>query len=396
MTACTQTPPALPVIAGVEITTDAEGRFNLYALHCAWCQAKGITPAIGRHNAPDQWFRSQQAKNLIAEMNSQTANSQPALKINNGGKNPSAFAHELLAVSYASWISPGFQLQVTQCFLDYKAGRLQPTTQEEHLTLDDKLRIAGSCLDLATRYGFEGNQARLSADRASQSLINFSPLKAMGQEKLIAENKEKAFIPAELGKMRNPTITAQEVNQRLKKAGLQEKLAGEWNPTEKGKAFCEVVDTTQAQSSGRPVKQILWYPSAAAHWKQEPEPETAPTQQPEPQSTQSIYTQRKKPIKRKSRGRWGLYALDNYYSLRELAQTLGILFGEVTKKLLDKGIIEVSARYKSNNKYILTKEGWKVGAMYDPSDQMLYTEPCGKALISNARVVFTDDIITFF
>lgn len=114
-------PATLPVIAGIEITTDEAGRFNLNALHRA--------SSTGDHKAPNQWLRSKQAKELILELNNQTANSQSgheALKVINGGAAPGTFAHELLAISYAGWISPAFQLEVNQTFIDYRTGRLQP------------------------------------------------------------------------------------------------------------------------------------------------------------------------------------------------------------------------------------------------------------------------------
>ena len=38
----------------------------------------------------------------------------------NGGTQQGTFAHELLSISYAGWISPRYQLQVNQVFLDYK------------------------------------------------------------------------------------------------------------------------------------------------------------------------------------------------------------------------------------------------------------------------------------
>lgn len=114
------------IIAGVEITTDEAGRFNLNALHRA--------SATGDHKAPNQWLRYKQAKELIAELTNQTANSQSGhevLKVINGGVAPGTFAHELLAISYAGWISPAFQLQVNQVFLDYRTGKLTPPAQKE-------------------------------------------------------------------------------------------------------------------------------------------------------------------------------------------------------------------------------------------------------------------------
>ncbi|OTA20473.1 antirepressor [Xenorhabdus beddingii] len=113
----------LPVIAGVEITTDAEGRFNLNALH----KASGA----GESKEPNRWLRSKQAQELIAELPTNLAVGQEALKVQKGGTTPGTFAHELLAVSYAGWISPAFQLQVNQTFIDYRTGKLAPVSPEK-------------------------------------------------------------------------------------------------------------------------------------------------------------------------------------------------------------------------------------------------------------------------
>ncbi|CAM3699228.1 phage antirepressor KilAC domain-containing protein [Xenorhabdus thuongxuanensis] len=102
-----------PVIAGVEITTDAEGRFNLNALH----RASGL----GDEKAPAKFFRNKTAKDLISELEIQTG--QICL-VSSEGKSGGTFAHELLAIEYAGWISPKFRLQVNQTFIDYRSGKL--------------------------------------------------------------------------------------------------------------------------------------------------------------------------------------------------------------------------------------------------------------------------------
>lgn len=104
-----------PVVAGIQITTDAEGRFNLNALH----KASGL----GANKAPAQWLRTQFAKSLIKEVEKKTV--QKCI-VSVEGRNGGTFAQELLSVSYAGWISPEFQVQVNQVFLDYRAGTLQP------------------------------------------------------------------------------------------------------------------------------------------------------------------------------------------------------------------------------------------------------------------------------
>lgn len=106
----------LPVIAGVEITTDEQGRFNLNALH----KASGGE----KKNGPSYWLALDSSKDLVAELVEKYSTEIPVET--KGGRAGGTFAHELLAVSYAGWISPAFQLKVNQVFLDYRNGRLQP------------------------------------------------------------------------------------------------------------------------------------------------------------------------------------------------------------------------------------------------------------------------------
>lgn len=125
----------LPVIAGVEITTDAEGRFNLNALHRAGGQAN--------HKRPSKWLSIEPTQELVRELESQSPSEGLAHKAINsikGGNNSGTFAHELLAISYAGWISPAFQLKVNQVFLDYRTGKLQQPTIPQ--TLPEALRLA--------------------------------------------------------------------------------------------------------------------------------------------------------------------------------------------------------------------------------------------------------------
>lgn len=136
---------SLPVVAGVEITTDAEGRFNLNALH----KASGESD----HKKPSEWLRTKQAQELIAELNTQlelSGNSRLGQKSVNsvkGGATPGTYAHELLAIAYASWISPSFHLQVNQVFLDYRTGKLHPVQQRDPMeVLNDPAAMRGILL----------------------------------------------------------------------------------------------------------------------------------------------------------------------------------------------------------------------------------------------------------
>ncbi len=107
----------LPIVEGVAISTDKAGRFNLNALH----KASGL----GDHKRPSKWLENSTTKDLIEEI-SQSPNSGFGKFVNviHGGSYQGTYAHELLAISYAGWISPKFQLLVNQVFLDYKTGKL--------------------------------------------------------------------------------------------------------------------------------------------------------------------------------------------------------------------------------------------------------------------------------
>jgi phage antirepressor YoqD-like protein len=132
----------LPVVAGVEIPVDSEGRYNLNALH----RASGE----GKHKAPNKWLENQQAQAFVIAVKSQTpnlgsgkeSNTYEVLKIINGGNAPGTFAHELIAVEYAGWISPSFRIKVNQTFIDYRTGKLQPSLNPANLSRLQLIEIA--------------------------------------------------------------------------------------------------------------------------------------------------------------------------------------------------------------------------------------------------------------
>ena len=64
------------------------------------------------------------------------------------GRGGGTFAHELLAVEYAGWISPAFRLKVNQTFIDYRAGRLQPAIPQ---SLPEGLRLAADLAEQKQR-----------------------------------------------------------------------------------------------------------------------------------------------------------------------------------------------------------------------------------------------------
>lgn len=130
----------LPVVAGVTVTADGKGRFNLNALH----KASGLNPS----KAPSQWLRTQTTQDLIKEITDMQICTSPINTIK-GGINQGTFAHELLAVSYAGWISPAFQLQVNQVFIDYKTENIKEKKDQTGLLQFRKARAIKMATDSA-------------------------------------------------------------------------------------------------------------------------------------------------------------------------------------------------------------------------------------------------------
>ena len=148
----------LPVIAGVQIVTDHEGRFNLNALH----KASGGKDA----KRPKAWLATKAAQELVHELRQDPAFGQDVTKVQRGGVSPGTFAHELLAVSYASWISPAFHLKVNQVFIDYRQGKLKPVAIDPMDVLNDPASMRSLLLNYSEKVVGLEDQIKLIQPKA--------------------------------------------------------------------------------------------------------------------------------------------------------------------------------------------------------------------------------------
>ena len=116
---------AAPMIAGVKITMDDAGRYNLNALHSA-AVADGQATESQR---PGEFLKSKQIKQFAQALTDATKIAS-VLSIK-GGPNQGTWGLELVAIRYAAWLSPKFEIEVYQTFLDYRTGKLTtaPATQ---------------------------------------------------------------------------------------------------------------------------------------------------------------------------------------------------------------------------------------------------------------------------
>lgn len=138
----------------------------------------------------------------------------------------------------------------------YQAIPMQPFTTEQRAA-----ELTPAFMQAAKAFGFEGNQAMLSADKAIKAITGISPLGLMGHTHLIAPKQEVLLTPTDIGNRLGASAAI--INTILDASGLQNSyrdLKGRLchELTEAGKAFGEYLDTGKKHTDGTPIRQIKW------------------------------------------------------------------------------------------------------------------------------------------
>nr|WP_255430670.1 KilA-N domain-containing protein [Xenorhabdus sp. TS4] len=90
-----------PAVSNIVLITDELGRYKLSALY----NASGAK----KSKEPSKWLKTRHAKAWVADLS--VVSDHEVIHIQ---KNQGTFAHEILAVEYAGWLSPTFQMQFKQ------------------------------------------------------------------------------------------------------------------------------------------------------------------------------------------------------------------------------------------------------------------------------------------
>ena len=162
----------------------------------------------------------------------------------------------LMAMSY----SYELQAKVFDRMTALEAGVVppKPTLQSP---AQEAAGLAPLMVEAMKAFGFVGNHATLSANKAVKAVTNVDLLTISGNTHLIADKKALTFTPTELGQQVDPPVSAKMINRLLAEAGLQSKVNDRWEPTDEGLAHAEVLDTGKRHNSGVPVKQVKWFGS---------------------------------------------------------------------------------------------------------------------------------------
>lgn len=155
------------IVNGVSVRVDGEGRYNLNDLHAA-AVLKGEANESQR---PSLFIRSGQVKRFIKALKAKAQKSalednQP-LKVVRGGNAPGIWGVELLAIRYAAWIKPEFEINVYETFREAMLNGISNMTMLNRLDLliSSEKQEVSECARKMNQWGVGGRKNMLETTR---------------------------------------------------------------------------------------------------------------------------------------------------------------------------------------------------------------------------------------
>jgi phage antirepressor YoqD-like protein len=183
---------------------------------------------LGANKAPAQWLRIQAAKDLVQELIDMQICTSPIASAK-GGVGQGTFAHELLAIEYAGWISPSFRIKVNQTFIDHKTGVLQPNPSE--LSKMDVLRLAIESEEQKLQLEHQVEELKPKAEFHDKVAVAHDAISVGKAAKIIGTGRTRMF--AFLKQIAWVNRKNEPYQNRIE-AGLLDVKISEWEHPEKG------------------------------------------------------------------------------------------------------------------------------------------------------------------
>lgn len=154
-------------VNGVSVRVDDEGRYSLNDLHSA-AVANGEASESQR---PSVFLRSAQIKRFVKALKSKALKSaleqnQP-LNVIKGGDQSGAWGVELLAIRYAAWIKPEFEIEVYEVFrtvIRLGISAMSRLNKIDHIINTETKQIS-QCASQMAKWGVGGRKQLLHIAR---------------------------------------------------------------------------------------------------------------------------------------------------------------------------------------------------------------------------------------
>ena len=154
-------------VNGVSVRVDDEGRYSLNDLHAAAVANGEATES----QKPSKFLRSAQVKRFIKALKTKAQKcpleqNQP-LKVINGGDEPGAWGVELLAIRYAAWIKPEFEIEVYEVFrtvVRLGISAMSRLNKIDHI-INTETKAISQCASQMAKWGVGGRKQLLLSAR---------------------------------------------------------------------------------------------------------------------------------------------------------------------------------------------------------------------------------------
>ncbi|WP_145483542.1 KilA-N domain-containing protein [Yersinia rohdei] len=149
------------VVNGVSVRVDEYGRYNLNDLHAA-AVLKGEAT---NNQRPSQFMRSKQVRKFVQTLSA--VQKCTAVDSVNGGPNHGVWGMELVAIRYAAWLSPEFEIRVYETFREAVLNGISNMTRLNRLDLliaNEAKEVSDSARKM-NRWGIGGRKKMLNDTR---------------------------------------------------------------------------------------------------------------------------------------------------------------------------------------------------------------------------------------
>lgn len=149
------------IVNGVSVRVDSDGRYSLNDLHAA-AALKGEATESQR---PGNFIKSAQIKRFAAELSGAT--NVASVKAVKGGLQSGVWGLELIAIRYAAWLSPKFEIRVYNTFREAVLDGIGNMTRLNRLDLliANETREVSACARKMNQWGVGGRKRMLNGTR---------------------------------------------------------------------------------------------------------------------------------------------------------------------------------------------------------------------------------------
>lgn len=158
--------PANIVVENMPVRNTEFGTCNLNDLHKAAVAAKKAKP----WQKPSKFLKADGIREYVDEVTRELKSSleqNQILRTVHGGAERGTWAHELIALRYAAWLSPAFELKVYQTFRSVILGQIGKFAQANMLELkyQSKKRRVSTAARIMNNWGVGGEKQEIEAER---------------------------------------------------------------------------------------------------------------------------------------------------------------------------------------------------------------------------------------